>query len=286
MTQVDQFESVFRAAVKEQFEYSAVEIKKVMVVTDKDKSATEVLAKKLEQYLSHILGDHDLSWVIVTGDQFETAEELKDLVEDSNPDLIMTYRNLHTKAWQFKFSLGTHLDVLLQAVNAPVLLIPHPDADYAAQHAFASTGRVMAVTDDLEADNNLVSRAIQFTVKDGTLFLVHIENEKVFERYINVISKISTIDTENARERIKEQLLKEPADYIESCIEQIKELDIPLVVESVVDMGQHVRKYKNLIEQNQIDLLVMNTKDSEQLAMHRIAYPLAIELREIPLLML
>lgn len=30
----------------------------------------------------------------------------------------------------------------------------------------------------------------------------------------------------------------------------------------------------------------MNTKDEDQLAMHGLAYPLAVELREIPLLML
>jgi hypothetical protein len=30
----------------------------------------------------------------------------------------------------------------------------------------------------------------------------------------------------------------------------------------------------------------MNTKDEDQLAMHGLAYPLAVELRDIPLLML
>ena len=35
-----------------------------------------------------------------------------------------------------------------------------------------------------------------------------------------------------------------------------------------------------------IDLLVMHTKDEDQLAMHGLAYPLAIELRDIPLLLI
>jgi hypothetical protein len=42
----------------------------------------------------------------------------------------------------------------------------------------------------------------------------------------------------------------------------------------------------HLITQHHIDLLVFNTKDDDQLAMHGLAYPLAIELRQIPLLML
>ena len=38
--------------------------------------------------------------------------------------------------------------------------------------------------------------------------------------------------------------------------------------------------------EDEVDLLVLNTKDDDQLAMHGLAYPLAIELREIPLLLL
>ena len=49
---------------------------------------------------------------------------------------------------------------------------------------------------------------------------------------------------------------------------------------------RHVLGYKELVEENEIDLLVMYTKDEEQLAMHGIAYPLAVELRSTPLLML
>ena len=51
-------------------------------------------------------------------------------------------------------------------------------------------------------------------------------------------------------------------------------------------MGHHLSTYKELVQKHQVDLLVMNTKDEDQLAMHGIAYPLAVELREIPLLML
>ena len=43
---------------------------------------------------------------------------------------------------------------------------------------------------------------------------------------------------------------------------------------------------QRLIEQHQVDLLVLNTQDENQLAMHGVAYALAVELRHIPLLML
>ena len=38
--------------------------------------------------------------------------------------------------------------------------------------------------------------------------------------------------------------------------------------------------------QHEADLLVMHTKDEDQLAMHGLAYPLAIEVRTVPLLLL
>jgi hypothetical protein len=45
-------------------------------------------------------------------------------------------------------------------------------------------------------------------------------------------------------------------------------------------------EYRRLITEHRVDLLVFNTLDDDQLAMHGLAYPLAAELRQIPLLML
>ena len=50
-------------------------------------------------------------------------------------------------------------------------------------------------------------------------------------------------------------------------------------------MGRQVDEYGELIAKREIDLLVLHTKD-DQLAMHGVAYALAVELRGIPLLML
>ena len=57
-------------------------------------------------------------------------------------------------------------------------------------------------------------------------------------------------------------------------------------MESRVKLGHQLADYRGLVEENEIDLLVMYTKDDEQLAMHGIAYPLAVELRATPLLLL
>ena len=51
-------------------------------------------------------------------------------------------------------------------------------------------------------------------------------------------------------------------------------------------MGHHVREYRRLIDDNQVDLLVANTKDDDQLAMHGMAYSLSVELVDVPMLLL
>ena len=62
--------------------------------------------------------------------------------------------------------------------------------------------------------------------------------------------------------------------------------ELSLTVETVVAMGHRLSEYEQLIREHEVDLLVMNTKDEDQLAMHGLAYPLAVNLRSIPLLML
>ena len=81
-------------------------------------------------------------------------------------------------------------------------------------------------------------------------------------------------------------MLKEPIDFIQSCRDKLGQYRTSLHVEEIVVMGHRLDTYRKLVETHQVDLLVINTKDEDQLAMHGLAYPLAVELREIPLLML
>jgi hypothetical protein len=108
----------------------------------------------------------------------------------------------------------------------------------------------------------------------------------VFQRYMDVIGKIASIETEPAMEAIRNQLLQEPHDYIRSCGEVIRSAGLPLEVSEIITFGHSLRDYQQLIEQHQVDLLVLNTKQEDQLAMHGLAYPLTVELRDTPILML
>jgi hypothetical protein len=144
----------------------------------------------------------------------------------------------------------------------------------------------MAVTDHLTGDHHLVNYAARFTDSDGALLLTHIEDDAVFSRYIEAIGKIPAIPTDEAEKLLRARLLKDPSDYIDTCTSALADHDLAIRVERIVTMGHHLKEYERLIEENEVDLLVFNTKDDDQLAMHGLAYPLAIELTNTPLLML
>lgn len=287
MTNVDQFESVFRSASKEMFAYEHVEIATVLIVTDLEEAATYEYSEEVKGFLS-ILGDEGEgpTWEVIHRGEFETIESLLELANQSKPDLICTYRHLHSTQWKQPYSLGDFVEVLTQATEIPILILPHPEARRASDHALKDTNVVMAMTDHITGDSRLVNFATRFIEDNGVLFLTHVEDEANFERFIEVISKIPELDTDLARKEVSHQLLKEPLDFILNCAENLKAHRPSVHIQEIVVMGHHLSTYKKLVEEHQVDLLVMNSKDEDQLAMHGMAYPLAVELREIPLLML
>jgi hypothetical protein len=285
MTNIDQFDSVFRAASRSPFEHRLVTIGTVLVVTDLDADRTAALVIGVRQFLSVIDGG-DASWPAVIGDEFGDLRALLDLIEQHQPDLIVTYRHLHSEGWNWPYSLGEYVDVMTQATTTPVIVLPHPGRDGSLPGKLRGTDTVMAITDHLTGDHRLVNYALSLTRGAGTCWLTHVESAVQFERYMEVISKIPNIDTDQARQSIAAQLLKEPADYIQSCRGAADGETVRIKVEEITIMGRRLEEYRRLIEAHNVDLLILNTKDEDQLAMHGLAYPLAVELRDIAILML
>ena len=284
MTNLDQFESVFKSSDKPPFVHEQVKVDSVLVITGLDHQHSQAFDSTIHEYLTTL--SPSLRWKLLTGDQFDEVEQLLQLIERFSPNLICTYRNLRTPAHGFAHSLGVFVEVITQVTATPILLVPTPDEMKKQPELLDRRRTVMAITDHLAGDHHLVSYAAYLTDPDGTLFLSHVEDQAVFDRYLQVISKTPEIDTDTAREGIQRQLLKEPHDYIRSCREALAHSDQHLDVEEIMTLGHRLNDYKRLIEQHAVDLLVMNTKDQDQMAMHGLAYPLAVELREIPLLLL
>jgi hypothetical protein len=283
MTKIDQFESVFKAAAKSLFQYETVAIESVLVVSDKTGDQHEAFANQTKDFLRVL--DETTTWHDIQGDGYSNVQQLLDAVNQHAPDIICTYRNLQSSAWQWPYSLGKYLDVLTQQTNIPILVLPHPNKE-GKDWPSEELREVMAVTDHLTGDDRLINYAVRFTPRDGTLFMSHVEDQETFDRYVELFSKIPEIDTDIAREKVLEQLLKEPNDYIESCRDALNQEGRAIEVAAIVTMGHFLSDYQQHIQEQEIDLLVLNTKDDDQLAMHGLAYPLAVELRTLPLLML
>jgi hypothetical protein len=283
MTKIDQFESIFKKADKPRFELEKVDLSDLLVVSDADESQTAQFLHRVKDFLDPTLLEDKINWHVICGHEHESVSQLLQHIEKISPDLICTFRNLHAPAVDYPYSLGVYLDVLAQATDVPVLVLPSP---HRATAIPKSTNTVMAIADHLTGDNRLVSYAARLTSPTGRLLLTHVEDQAVFQRYMDVIGKIASIETEPAMEAIRNQLLQEPHDYIRSCGEVIRSAGLPLEVSEIITFGHSLRDYQQLIEQHQVDLLVLNTKQEDQLAMHGLAYPLTVELRDTPILML
>ena len=285
MPQIDQFESVFKAAEKTPFVHEVVAISKVLVITDLNGEAAVAHGDQVRQLLGALSDSTALQYEIICGEQFSTVASLIEQVEKAQPDLVCMYRNLHSPASDFPYSLGIYVDVMTQATHIPVLILPHPERTPTTDGASGVLDRVMAITDHLAGDHRLVNYAAAFTPSAGYLYLAHVEDQSAFNRYTETIGKIPSIETDRAQEQILNQLLKEPQEYIQSCRDAFSKTETPIQIEDVVVLGHRMQDYQRLIEEHAIDLLVMNTKDDDQLAMHGLAYPLAVELRHLPLLL-
>ncbi len=285
MTNLDQFESEFRAAARTPYEYTPLALNRGLLITDLP-TPDETLLKNLQRFLSVGSDGQPIDFEHISIDATCNVRELLAIVEEKQTELLVTYRNLHSDAWSWPHSLGDAVDVLTQITDIPVLLIPNPkeDADYAK--SMQNTDTVMAITDHLAGDHRLVNYAVALTQPGGKLILSHVEDQDALDRTLDAISKIPSIDTDTVAEELPRQLLKEPLDYIESCQQVLQASAVDITLEHSVNLGHLLKDHLQLIEKHQVDLLVLNTKDDDQLAMHGLAYPLAVELRKTPLLML
>ena len=285
MSKVDQFESVFKSAAKNRFVFEPIKIAHILVISDGEPEKANDFADQAKHFLRALAG-LQMNWDIVSCRDFDTISSLRKLVEVRQPDLVCTYRHLHSAQWAEPYTLGDYVEFLTQATSVPIIVFPHPEADRTSTHAVQDTNVVMAMTDHITRDDRLVNYALRFTEPKGILYVTHVEDEATFERYVETISKIPSIDTDYASVAIKQQLLKEPRDFIRSCKEVLSEQSSTIRLKSIVTLGHHLSEYCGFVDDHEVDLLVMNTKDEDQLAMHGLAYPMAVQLRNIPLLLL
>ena len=107
MTQVDQFESIFRSALTDTYEYALPEVNSVLLVTDRNETDVQDYLKDIQKFLS-VLGT-SVTWSVLNADDYKTTQDLLDRVDQEKPDIICSYRNLKSKDWVFKHLSLIHI---------------------------------------------------------------------------------------------------------------------------------------------------------------------------------
>ncbi|NRA39368.1 MAG: hypothetical protein HRU15_14575 [Planctomycetes bacterium] len=284
MTDIDQFESVFRAAAKDVFEAQEPAIESVVVFYDEHAATATDFVEHVRSYVSSLA--NDVSIIEIADQAYNNVESALKIIAEHQPDLIVCYRHLKEANWDLPHGLGSYVHVFTQATAVPVLVVPHPRAGHADDHAMIDRNKVMALTDHVTRDHSLVNWSLKTSDDKAELFLCHIEDDQVYQRYIEAIGKIPTLDTAIAQQTIMQRLLKDAEDYIHSCAKTIKLSRPQVQVQAVVQAGHHLKDFQDLVAAHKIDLLVMNSNDQDHHAMHGLIYPLAVSIRSIPLLLL
>ncbi len=280
---IDEFESIFRRSEREVFNYVDIPIESVTVVSDGDAASAQHTIAMAQNFVPRL--SKSSNWRSITGDQFQTVAQLLEKLDQQQTDLIITYRHLHEESFVPQHSLGVYLDVLTQTTSIPVFVLPGSAAKPASV-ADRVCDRVMVVADHISGDNRLINYGVRMCREGGTIWLCHVEDNVVFERYMNAIGRIPEIDSDDARILIENQLLKDAQEFIDGCSKVIHDEGPNITVNSFVGRGHHLRDHRRLIDDNDVDLLVLNTKDDDQLAMHGRAYSLSVELTDTSMLLL
>ena len=282
MSTIDQFESVFRSALRPSYQQSYLPLVNLLLISDLgDEEASQYLIE-VEKFFTDASVPPKITHL--AKEKSVDLDNLLSEIDRLSPDLIITHRHLHSSQANNIYTLGDHIEVLTQITSVPILLFPHHQSWRKDQ--FSPPDRIMVLSDQLSDNPTLVDAAVSVLSTPGHLLLAHVEDEATFEYYLKIIAKLPELDTELAREQIKEQLLKEAELFTEAITKSFQDGKTEIITSSYVSMGHPLKKYVSLVKENQIDLVVIQGKDEEQVAILGMSYALAVELNELPLLIL
>jgi len=83
MLKIDEFESVFRSAIKEHYQHQEIMIKSVLLVTDLDAGKTGQLLSQMKDFCDHLAQSQNIHWHTAGRNDFKSAEDLIELINCS-----------------------------------------------------------------------------------------------------------------------------------------------------------------------------------------------------------
>ncbi len=283
---LDEFESVFRSAVKPRYRFARPELSRILVVTDLPTKRATAFERSIRVMLEAIDQHETIDWQLLAGHDVTDIDHVVAQVRGAEVGLVVTHRHVLSQWRNTPYAIGSALEVLTQVCNVPVLMTPSPDQPGFSARVGHTTERVLVVTDHLAGDQSLVDWGLHLTHDDGTIVLAHIEDETICDRYIDAIGRIATLDTDVARAQLPAKLMGIATHYIQSVVEQMQANGVRETLVPVVRMGHPLTQFRRLTREHNIDLVIARAKDDGQQAMNGTAFALATELNETPFLLL
>lgn len=280
---LDDFEAVFRSSVKDVFVLDPPEVRRAALVSDLDDEATAELGERVKRFLGEAASS--IEWSTVRADAYASVPEVVGALHGQEPDLVVGYRHLRGGARELPHSLGSTIDTITQATSFPVLLLPPPTRAGFADR-LAPIERVLVITDHLAGDHRLANWGVSMCPKQGELYLAHVEDDITFARYAEILGMIRGIDDEHVVGELRQKLLGRAEYYISSIAAVLEDHGIQEIVKPIVTMGHTLADYQRMIDEHDIQLVILNTKDDDQLAMRGMAYAISVEIQHRPLLLL
>lgn len=276
MVTVDEFESQFRRSAKEHFVYEQIAFDRVTFLVDDD-----FVRDDAQSFVEEWLGRQDIQFAVVRISPQKPVSEVMREVLSTEPDLVVSYRLLgHTK--EPSHSLGTYIDEASQVLAKPLCLLP-------AKFSRSSSRRpecVLVLSESIVGDSTLVNCGVALVPKVGTLVLADLVDGNAFDNYMDLISKCSFIDTDIARAELADLLMRLASEFESGCIDRLAQEFSSLKLEQFVGFARTVNDYKALLEKYEVELLLFSGKDNNQTAMSALGYALAVEVTDIPLVLL
>ena len=277
MLKLDHFASIFRAADKERILIPHIRISKVLLVTDVDKPESMKAWNKWKSFFPV-----DITMEVLDGEESRDISLITKKVKDSQCDIIVSYRCLHTDNWRYPYAVGSYVEVLTQMTDIPVLLFPHI---YEDQKEYSIPKSVLLMSEDLKKEEELLGYASSLCNEESSITLVDLEDTVYLDRILSIISKIPQLDTDMAEKRIREQLQNESLDWVERSKERMAKCSAPPTLHHARLSQSSMSTCIEFVEQSDADMIVLNAKNTDQLSIHGLVYPFMVQFRSLPLLL-
>lgn len=312
---LDEFESVFRSAVRPHVEVQPLAFERLLVVVDAEgdeaKSAgvltcaadladrfrvecrlvAPVPRRRREQQPDTTHAEAELKAALekvesvrpgqVSGEVLvgSPARVILEQVAASSPSLIIMPSLFGEADVELEsFTLGSVADRVLATVREPILLI-----EGAVENPSALWTDMLVYVEDAETSVGCLSAAVKLAEKGARTTLLHVLDQGLLATMRHGIELASELESDKALAAIQRSLTTDMEHYLSGAAQAL--IRTGHKTEFAIEVGDPIETTRDHITSGGYKLLVCNSVAPDQKLIDSVAYNLAAYLREIPLLL-